>query len=956
MSSVSLETWRRAEVVFETALDHSPEHREALILRVCGSDRELRSAVDSLLAFATESPEPANAGAGPRRPRLPQAPMSPWCGRQVGRYRIQRPIGVGGMGEVFLAERVGLEIEQRVAVKLIRESRPTALRRFRRERQILARLEHPNIARFLDGGITEEGTLYVVLEYVDGTALTDYCDARRLGVEQRLALFAKVCRAVQHAHQNLIVHCDLKPGNILVGNDGEPKLLDFGIARLLDWPLASEASETMGASQPTTDHHYLTPVYASPEQRLGLPLTMATDIYSLGVLLYELLSGRLPPANRATSAGDTKFVAAPRPSSEWTVKRQGEPTADQQTTAAARATTPRRLRRRLLGDLDNIVRRSLCADPSQRYSSVDRLVEDVRHHLSGLPIHAQPPRLGYRFDKFVRRHRFAVTATILALLALSALGLNTMRRSEEVARERDLALRAQREAEQVTRFLTDAFRLASAYHQEDPGPSVEDGVTVRQALDYSAGRVGREFADQPVLRARLLSTIGRVYIDLGQVDQAVELLRKTLAIRREVLADGHPERIDSLNGLGWALLQQGQVGEAEITLRTALSASRALPGPSHYLADSLSYLGDLLLKRGDPAAAVPLLAEALRVGREIEQPSSRRVAEALTNLGAGLRSQGDLDGAASLLEESLAILRRVAGEQHPEVASVMHTLGWVSARQGHADQAVEMLQQALSISQQTLGFEHPETLAHLASWGDYLTFTGDYAAAQPILHQVLERDRAIKGAQHPDVAHDLNALALTLWQQGELHAAEPHLHEALDIARLHWGRDSKRTATFLHNLGTLRSELGRPRMARPILEEALEIRTRLLGPTHTDIGITLTVLADLHARQERFEQALAIASEAVTLLTSALSEKHWRTAIAQSVRADCLTGLGQYAEAEKLLVDAVPRIEVARGSDSRTARSARQRLERLAAARARTQAQAQARTKARTPTPAPPFS
>ncbi len=844
------------------------------------------------------------------------------------------------MGEVFLAERATGDVEQRAAIKLIRENHPASSSRFRRERQILARLTHPNIARFLDAGVTEGGRLYVVLEYVDGIPFTDYCDQRRLGIDQRLAMFVKICGAVQHAHQNLIVHCDLKPGNVLVGNDGEPKLLDFGISKLLDLRHASQSAATDRPFRPNTNTRYLTPVYASPEQRQGRQLTMATDTYSLGVLLHELLTGRLPVTDRSTRGGhgSTRAVDQPStsrgPSSDVLDRRHGEATADELARASARSTSPRSLRRRLLGDLDAIVLRCLRDEPSDRYNSVDRLVEDVRRHLNALPIRARPAQLDYRIGKFVNRHGLAVGASLAAVLALSALGVSMIERSVEVARERDRAIEAQRESEQVTRFLTDTFRLASAYNQQDPGPAPTHSVTVREALEYSSDRVQRELVDQPALRARLLSTIGRAYVDLGEIDRAVGLLREAKSIRRKSLPIDHPDHADSLNGLGWALLQQGRAGRAEPMLRAALVASRALDRPSRHLLDSLLYLGDLVNRRGDSAAAIKLFEEALIVARELEHPPSQGVAEALTSLGVALRSQGQLDQAELRLRESLMILQRVRGEQHPEVASAMHALGWVIARKGDSDQASQLLRQALSITENVLGSDHPETLAHLASWGDYLTFRGDYEAAEPILRQTLHEDRKRKGHHHPDVAQSLNALALAIWQQGKLEAAEPHLREALAIAHRHWGRENKRTAVFTHNLGALLHELERSEEAASTLEDALEIRIRLLGDTHTEVAITLTVLADLRVGFDDYERALELATKAETILAATLSAQHWRTAIAQSVRAECLIGLGYYEEAERLLMNAVPRIEAARGTDSRPARAAQRRVERLVEARA----------------------
>lgn len=929
--TVSPELWRRAEVVFETALDQSPAQRGAFVRRVCGEDGELRAAVESLLAFDSEEQE-ADAAEGRLLSAIPPAP-SPWSGRRVGRYKILHPIGEGGMSRVFLAERAEGDIEQRVALKLIQEtSRPAALRLFRRERQILARLQHPNIARFLDGGTTEEGASYAVLEYVEGTALTAYCDARRLGIRPRLELFLKACSAVQYAHQSLIVHCDLKPGNVLVSDEGEPKLLDFGIAKLLDLPAPRLAGAT------TTGERFLTPSYASPEQIEGRAVTMATDVYSLGVILYELLTGCLPHDLRQVSAAEAAKILAlgPRPPSERMRVANG-PRHDEDTDvaarAAARSTTSTRLGRHLKGDLDNIVGCCLRYEPRHRYTSVERLVEDLQRHLQGLPIRARPPHLAYRLGKFVRRHAFSVAAAFIAVVALTAFVVGTVFRAERVAHERDLARRAQREAEQVTRFLTDAFRLASTYQRADLGRSASEEVTVRQVLEYSAERVDRELAEQPLLRARLLNTIGLVYGDLGFIEEGVMHLREALAIRRRLLGDGQPEVVESLNSLGRLLIDHGRFNEAEPLLREALAAARQRHDLEAQRAASLSSLGLLVMSKGEYADAEPLLWEALAAHRSLESPEPRPLSETLLNLGGVLRLQGKLEEAEPLLREAVDILDRATGEEHPEMAAAQHELGWVLARKGDYDAAEPLLRRALATGRELLGPEHPDSLALLGSWGDFLAYRGDYPAAEPVLRELLETDRRIKGAQHPDVVHDLNGLALAVWQQGKLEAAEPLLREAVAIASEDWGLESAKTAVYLHNLGTLRNEMGDTAGAEPILRQALAIRAQLFGPTHFDVGITLTVLADLLLNAERLEEALDAADEAVALLVAGLGDDHWRTAIARSVRGDCLTRLGRFEEAETLLVDNLARIEAAQGTDSRPARSARRRLDRLYAAR-----------------------
>jgi serine/threonine protein kinase len=423
MSTIPTEVWRRAAVLFERALDQPPELREEFLRRVCGADDDLRTTVESLLALddgeAEALFEPPEAG-------LPEPPPD-----NLGTYRLLHPIAQGGMGRVWLAERTAGDVRQRVAVKVMDGAgQPGMLRLFRRERQILARLEHPNIARFLDGGTTDDGKPFVVMEYVEGAPITTACDAQRLGVRQRLELFLKVCRVIQFAHANLVVHSDLKPQNILVNDDGEPKLLDFGIAKLLD--------RSRNAESTVTRRGFLTLEYASPEQLAAQPVTTASDIYALGVILYELLTGRRPYDPLSLPRLDDKAAAGPLPPSDAVQAASGDVSPAE--TARLRNVSAQRLRRLLRGDVDQIVLRCLRVDPQQRYRSVEQLAEDVRRHLAGLPVLTRPPSFGYLAGKLLRRQWLAFTAVTLLALFMAALLAAIVISSNRAARERDRAL------------------------------------------------------------------------------------------------------------------------------------------------------------------------------------------------------------------------------------------------------------------------------------------------------------------------------------------------------------------------------------------------------------------------------------------------------------------------------------------------------------------------------------
>src|SRR5690606_8890662 len=497
-------------------------------------------------------------------------------GGRVGAYRLVEEIGRGGMGTVYLAERDDAEFEKRVALKLVKRGMDTddILLRFRYERQILASLEHPSIARLYDGGAAPDGRPYLVMEYIEGEPITRYAERHQLGIEERLRLFVGVCGAVAFAHRNLVVHRDIKPSNILIGSDGSPKLLDFGIARLLD-PAAPDAMPLT-----RTGLRLLTPEYASSEQRLGQPATTATDVYALGLVLYELLAGTRADPERLH-----------RPS-----------------TVATRED----VRRRLRGDLDTIVLRALADDPERRYASADQLGDDIERHLGGLPVHARGDSVGYRTGRFVRRHRVAVAAAALVVLSLvTGLGAAVVQ-AERAAGERDVAQQERARAEQISTFVLDLFS-ASDPLAADGG----DTLRVRQLVDRSVDRVRAELATQPQLQAQMLITLGRVYRNLGLYGRGEELLVEALdvaradpALAREQaeatasLADLAQRRIDLplLDSLANAViaLYDERGWEPDVTYVNAISQRGA----------AMDGLGNLEEARAEHRRALDLIATA----------------------------------------------------------------------------------------------------------------------------------------------------------------------------------------------------------------------------------------------------------------------------------------------------------------------------------------------------------
>ncbi len=587
--------------------------------------------------------------------------------KSIGPYQIIRKMGQGGMGAVYLGVRVDQDFKKHLAIKVIRTGMDSdeIVARFRRERQILASLDHPNIAHLIDAGTTDDGLPYFVMEYVQGRPLTEYCDSHKLTVRERLELFRSVCSAVQSAHQNLVVHRDLKPANILVTSDGKAKLLDFGIAKLLNPDIYS------GELPPTaTDMRVMTPEYASPEQVRGDPVGTSSDVYSLGVILFELLSGRRPYQFTSNNQAEIFRVISEEEPRKPSTAVTHERNADTDRLSTLRGGTPEKLQKELRGDLDNIVLMALRKEPQRRYASAEALSEDIRRYLEGHPVAASKGTWSYRAEKYVRRHKAAVAAAAVVSVLLIAFSIVVSIQNVRVASERDAARKAEQKAVAVTEFLVNLFET------NDPAQSKGETLTARQILDSGAERLQKEFKGHPEVQAELMNKVGLLYEKLGMFDQAESLIRQALNTRRSLLGGSHLGVAESLQGLGVVLTDKGEYGEAETHLRDALAMHRKLLGSEHAdVADDLNDLGLMLQYKGQSDEAEKCFREALAMHRKLlgnEQPG---VAGDLNNLAMVLQAKGQLDEAEKLYREALAMSRKLKGNEHPDVALASHQPG-----------------------------------------------------------------------------------------------------------------------------------------------------------------------------------------------------------------------------------------------------------------------------------------
>lgn len=827
MDALTPERWQQIRSVFERALEVPPEARPALLAELCAGDDALRSEIDRLLAADARAHRLLEAPVGEFAPALldeiaRESPDGPgMAGRRLGAYRLLRGVGRGGMGTVYLAERADGQFEQRVAVKLLRRGLDTddLLQRFLAERQILASLNHPNIARLLDGGATEDGRPYLVMEYVEGRPIDVYCDESRLAVRERLEHFLTVAEALRHAHRNLVVHRDLKPSNILVSRAGEVKLLDFGIAKLL-----AEGEQGSGTGPYTRAGTLpMTPEYATPEHVKGESVTAASDIYQLGLLLYELLTGRRAHALTGRTPGEIERVICeeepPRPSTVVTrAVRAPTPNIDgtrsAESLARARRTTPDRLRKRLRGDLDAIVLQALRREPERRYSSVEALLEDVRRHLARRPVRARGESRAYRARKFVRRNRWGVAAVAVVLSLLAGYAVTISVQAGQIRAALAVAELERAKAEEVSGFLMGLFEATR------PERARGEEVTAQDLLAQGVERA-EELGDAPEVRARMLAVIGKTYHRLGMYDEAQELYERSLALRQEHLGPTDAQIAEGLNDLGVLLKDRADYAAAEPLLRRAIAMRREVLGDEHVdLAVSLDELGRLLDARGDHAGAEPLFREGLAMRRRLLGNEHHETASSLNSVGLVLRVQGDTEGAEPLFREALAIYRTLYGEDHPWVATLKNNLALVLIDRQDLASAEDLLLEALEFDRAALEANHPTVLIRMNHLGTVYREQERYEEADSLIGQAARMGRPVFGDQHPRLASFLLNHGRVFLGRGEAGQAEPILGEALEILQAALPEGDWRIAEAEGWLGQAVAQLGRYDEAEPLVLES----------------------------------------------------------------------------------------------------------------------------------------
>ena len=888
--------------LFDLAIELPVDRREAWLAEQCGSDEELRRDVAALLDAHGRT---AGMLDRPLAPPLPEDYDATSGELHFGPYRVVRELGRGGMGVVFLAERIDGQFERQVAVKVLHAGIDSAdlRRRLLAERQILASLSHPNIARLLDGGVTPTGQPYLVIEYIDGAAIPAWCDSEQLDVARRLRVFLDVCSAVDHAHQNLVLHRDLKPSNVLVGRDGQVKLLDFGIAKLLGPGMTGiDPVATRTAFRP------MTPAYASPEQVRGDPLTTATDVYALGLVLYDLLVGR--PAQHVTSDALQAVYEAvchrePMRPSDAVLRAsddRGAPVSPPATVAANRGTTPDRLSRELRGDLDAIVSMALRKEPSRRYGSVALLAADICRWLDGEPVLARRGTAVYRAGKLLRRHRAAAIASAAVLVAIVAGATAAVRQAGIAARERDRATvalarseSALRESEEVAAFLVDLFGAS------DPATQGRaDTLSARDLLRRGEARAER-LTREPLVQARMLEALGRGYLNLGDEEHAAALVTRALAVHREQLGERHQQTAASRALLGELRERLGQYAAAESLATDAWQVRRATLGETHPLvAASLRQLAGLAVFRGDLPAAERHIRTSLDVRRRVNAAGDSLTVRDLQTLASVRWRRGDTDDAIRILREALVVADRVTPAPSAAAATTRLRLADRLIERPDGWPEAEMLyRRALADTRAALGDAHAVTADVTRDVGNALAQHGKVEEGEALLRESLDRARRLHGPNHPSVARGLRSLADAALARGRVDDAVRLTYESLPVYAAAWGEAHSTYAGALGSLGELLARRGQLDSAEALHRRAVAIRAAALGAEVALVGVTEIPLADLLARRGRYAAAESVYVHALGLIRRTTTDDHIDARRVHAGLATLYAAWGRPADAER---------------------------------------------------------
>ena len=888
------ERWSLIQRLFEAALEKEPSYRITFLQEACEADVELYREVSSLLAADQQLNSLIDGQALDAITYVDGAiSESELENGRIGPYNIVREIGRGGMGIVYLADRADGQFEQAVALKLIKRGMDSELivRRFVRERQILAHLQHPNIAHLLDGGISSSGRPYFAMEYVEGESLTSYCNSRRYSIEQRLYLIQQVCEAVQYAHRNLVVHRDLKPGNILVSGQDKVKLLDFGIARMLDGDPGGPGNTLYTEA----GMRVLTPEYAAPEQVRGESITTQTDLYALGVILYELLAGVRPLKITSHAPAEVEAVVC-----HQIPPRASTRVLDVDTIEETHALPSRRLYRQLKGDLDTICEKALHKEPGRRYSSAYELGEDIQRYLDGLPVLAQRDSLAYRTRKFVARNRASVIAAASFVVLLGfVVALYTVR----LGYERDRAQQEAEKAEQTAGF------LASLFEASNPTIAQGDTLNAREILDIGSARIQDELVDQPEVQAELLTVIGDAYQSLGLYTSAEEHFKSALNNFTQLGDTLSAETASLWQSIADIRHSLSDFSAADSSQQRALAIQEAIYGEEHpEIAQTLLKMASTNRALGNYEAAFPLYRKAVAINENTLPKDDPELGWSINNLGWALHSRGYYEEAEETYRKAETLQREYLGETHPDLAFTLNNLGGLLWTTGRFEEGESLVRESLEIRRTLYGDEHPETVQSLNNLAGLLFRKGDMEAAEPIYKKTVEVNTNMLGEKHRYVASGLSSLGTIQLKRGLYDEAEAYQLQALAIREELFGGSHRLVAISKSNLGHVYRYKGDPARAEKAYQEALDF-WRTLDTKPIEMAYPLVGLGRVWTEDNRAQQAQSVLREAVDLRSEFLDEDDPLLAETRAALGRCLLVLGESGQGELLIRGALQILE-----------------------------------------------
>ena len=813
--------WQKIGIIFDEALKLKEPERTEFLQSACENDIEMIKEIRSLIEADQEVPEILQGNASDSISILN---TENYKGKIIGNYRIISQIAEGGMGSVFLAERADGQFDQKVALKIIKPgmSSDEIIKRFKSERQILARLQHPNIARLLDGGLTNDNLPFFTMEYVEGEMIDVYCDKKSLSIDERLELFIKVCKAIQYAHQNLVIHRDLKPGNIIIKDDGTVKLLDFGIAKVF-----ADDNSTERTALTKTGLHIMTPEYASPEQIRNENITTATDIYSLGLILYKLLTGEKAYEIKNYSPLELeKIICHTEPQKPSTAVKSLK-TNDKIKTekvCSTRNTQPDKLFKKLSNDLDNICMMALRKEPERRYASVEQFQLDISRYLHGKPVSARQSTIKYRTGKFISRHKVSVISAAAIFLIITFL---TTFYTIQLKKERDKARTEAQKSTEVAAFLKNIFKVS------DPYQARGETITARELLEKGSKKINQELSEQPDIKATMLDLIGNVYINLGLYDKSEPLLKEALNIREKISKNS---------------LDEGK---------------------------SMNSLVTLYLTKGEYSKAFPLLSQSLIIFDKLSEKNDEDYALLLSNMAWYYYSVGNFDRSDSLYKVVVNILVQNYGNKNELLYTTMNNLALNYHEENKYEESGKIFKETLELQKKFYGNKpHPELSTTTYNYAELLRDQGKLNEAEKMFKSSLAMDIQLHGPEHPDVAYSLQGLASIYRIKGNFKEADKLFKKVLQMRIKFLGKEHPDVAYATYNVGLMYFTEEKYDSSKKYFESALLMHRKLNGPNHPSVAKSLNKLGIINYREAKYKKAEAQIRQSMKMMVNAMGTKN----------------------------------------------------------------------------------